>query len=51
MKIGLSGEVRKIRSIRMLHVFEMANEVATVDEGTARRQLARALDKGRLSVK
>lgn len=51
MKIGFSGEVRKIRSIRLLHVFETATEVATVDEGTARRHLARALNKGRLSVK
>lgn len=51
MQIGLTGEVRKIRSFRLLHVFEMAAEVATLDEGTARRHLVRELDEGRLSVK
>lgn len=51
MQIGLTGEVRKIRSFRLLHVFEMATEVATLDEGTARRHLVRELDEGRLSVK
>ena len=51
MKISLTGEVRRIRSFRLLHVFEMATEVATVDEGTIRRHLVRVLDVGRLSAK
>ena len=51
MKIGLTGEVRKICSSRQLHVFEMTTEVATVGERTVRRHLARMLDERRLSVK